>query len=257
MPISSELYQALLNKTGWSPAKLSRKAGALADDHGPMTPEEARYIIAHEHGIDLRKYGLSPEDIDRVRALRASGARLDAGSSRGRAVRPAVAERCVAQARTDATDRRPLTPSSLFDSRALHSRVVASSKKRFVNGHRSDSIRAAFQAVNNRVRKMSGITDVDDGQALVAKAFEDKNPTLRMTDLNTVADKDEHAGLRFLAMGGMRGLRNPRSHADEEWWTDGDVDFVLEALALASLLHRCLDLCEAYGKRGGARRGQT
>jgi uncharacterized protein (TIGR02391 family) len=217
-----------------------------------MTPEEARYIIAHEHGIDLRKYGLSPEDIDRVRALRASGARLDLASSRGRAIRPAAAERGVTEARIDATDPRPLTPSALFDSRGFHPRIVKSSKSRFVNGQRSDSIRAAFQAVNNRIRKMSGITDVDDGQALAARAFEDKNPTLRMTDLNTVPDKDEHAGVRFLAMGGMRGLRNPRSHADEEWWTDGDVDFVLEALALASLLHRCLDLCEAYSKRAGA-----
>ncbi len=57
MAIESDLYQALLKKTGWSAATLSRKANALWRDHGPMTPDEARYIIAHEHGIDLRKYG--------------------------------------------------------------------------------------------------------------------------------------------------------------------------------------------------------
>ncbi len=118
-----------------------------------------------------------------------------------------------------------------------------------MNGHRSDAIRAAFQAVNNRARKTGGISgDVDDGQALVGEAFKDKNPVLQMTDRSTVPEKDEHAGLRFLAMGGMRGLRNPRSHADDEWWTDDDVDFVLECLAIASLLHRCLDHCQEYGR---------
>lgn len=148
-------------------------------------------------------------------------------------------------------DARPPTPSALFDSRRFHPQVVKSSKKRFVNGQRSDAIRASFQAVNNRVRKMTGITGVADGQGLVGKAFEDDNPSLQMSDLKSDSERDEHAGLRFLAMGGMRGLRNPRSHAHDEWWTDGDVDFVLDALALASLLHRCLDQCDAHSQRAG------
>lgn len=251
MAINSDLYRALLKKTGWSPATLSRKAEALRRDYGPMTPDEARYIIAHEHGIDLRKYPIAPEELDRVQTLRASGATVTPAFHGGATTRTAK-EAGVAESRAEPEEPRPPTPSALFDSRGFHPAVVRSSKKRFVSGHRSDAIRAAFQAVNNRVRKMGGISgDVDDGQALMGEAFKDKTAILQMTDRTTGPEKDEHAGLRFLAMGGMRGLRNPRSHADEEWWTDGDVDFVLECLALASLLHRCLDHCQERSKRAG------
>jgi len=245
VPINSDLYEALRRKTGWSAATISRKADALRREHGPMTPDQARYIIAHERGIDLRKFGIPATEIDKVQALRASGATLSSRAPVSRAVR----ERAPA-ARAVPARPRPPTPSALFDSRAFHPAVVTSSKTRFVNGHPSDAIRNAFVALNNRVRKMSAITDdVDDGQALMGEAFKQQNPVLRMTDLGTVPEKDEHAGLRFLAMGGMRGMRNPRSHDDQDWWTDSDVGFVLEALALASLQHRCLDHCQDYRKR--------
>ena len=246
MAISSGLYKALIGQTGWSPAKLGRIASALARQHGPMTPDEARYIVAHEHGINLRKHGVSASELDRVRMLRAAGA-ASAVAERNAPVAPPRKE-TAAPAKVETRDARPVTPSALFDSRDFHPHVVKSSKKRFVSGHRSDALRAAFVSVNNRVRRMSGILDADDGQALVSRAFGDKMPVLRMTGLSTLPERDEQIGLQFLAMGGMRGIRNPRSHADEQWWTDEDPRFVLEALALASLLHRCLDHCEARNK---------
>lgn len=248
MAINSNLYKALQSKTGWSAATLSRKADALRREHGPMTPDQARYIIAHERGIDLRKYGLSAAEIDKVQALRASGATTV--RSFEPVSRPTAAR--VRAARTPPPGPRPPTLTELFDSRAFHTAVVRSSKKRFVNGHPSDAIRNTFVALNNRVRKMSAIPDdVDDGQKLMGEAFKHQNPVLRMTDLGTMPERDEHTGLRFLAMGGMSGLRNPRSHDDQDWWTDSDLEFVLEALALASLLHRCLDHCQDYRKRAG------
>jgi uncharacterized protein (TIGR02391 family) len=83
----------------------------------------------------------------------------------------------------------------------------------------------------------------------MADTFKDAEPLLRMTSLTSVPEIDEQAGLKFLAMGGMRGLRNPRSHSDEEWWTDGSLEYVLDALSVASFLHRCLDHCQEYQKQ--------
>lgn len=247
MAISTALYKALQSKTGWSAATISRKADALRREHGPMTPDEARYIIAHERGIDLRKSGVAQAEIEKVQALRASGATLTISPVAIRRVRESAPA-----ARAASTRPRQPTLGMLFDSRSFHPAVATSSRKLFVNGHPSDAIRKAFVAVNNRVRKMGAISDdVDDGQALMGEAFKEKQPALQMTDRKTTPEKDEHAGLRFLAMGGMRGMRNPRSHDDQDWWTDSDVEFVLEALALASLQHRCLDHCQDYKKRTG------
>ena len=252
MALNSTLYSALLSATGWSPATLSRKADQLRVAHGPMTADEARHIIAHERGIDLEKYDVPAQQIERVRTLRASGATLS-HTSAPRTHSSAAVRPTRSGPSSEPSITSPPTPRTLFNSRSFHPAVVRSSRNRFVNGQRSDAIRAAFVAVNNRTRRMGNIrNEVDDGQALAGVAFSENSPILQMTDLATVPKIDEQVGLRFLAMAGIRGMRNPRSHADEEWWTDEDVGFVLECLAFASLLHRCLDHCQAYRQRSEA-----
>jgi hypothetical protein len=47
---------------------LNQRAKRLKDKHGPMTTDEAVYIIAHVEGIDLSKY-LPLETLDRIRSL--------------------------------------------------------------------------------------------------------------------------------------------------------------------------------------------
>lgn len=238
MAISKELYQALKKVIG-SPATISRRASKLIRDHGPMTAEEARWVIAHEASIDLRRFGLTTEQLDRVRQLRASIRdnpvdRSQPAPSRGDENQQILTAR-EAQA----------TPAAVFSSRNFHPEVEKSSRKLYVGGHHADSIRKAFQGANNRVKRLAALTD--DGQGLMSKAFAKDSPPLQMTDLSTQSKLDEHEGARFLMMGGMAAMRNPRAHEDS-WETDGDPIFVLEALALASILHRFLDRCERFRK---------
>lgn len=66
--INRDVRQELLTKLGVSRQALSQRAQRLKDKYGPMTTDEAVYIIAHTEGVDLAKY-LPLEILDRVRSL--------------------------------------------------------------------------------------------------------------------------------------------------------------------------------------------
>lgn len=203
-----------------------------------MSRDEARWIIAHELGIDLGKFGVGREDVERVQRLRSS-------MQRGRPVALAAP---VATGPTPSRSTRSVsvgpTPASVFNSRGLHMNVEKSSRGLFVGGHATDAVRRAFQGVNNRVRKLASTTR--DGHDLMAYAFKPESPVMRMTDMSSQSEIDEQRGLMYLMMGAMAAIRNPSTH-DDAWALDGEQEAVLDALAFASLLHRYLDRCEEFG----------
>ena len=203
-----------------------------------MSGDEARWIIAHEAGIDLRTHNLNQAQLDRVRELRPITEAAQPETRRSRrspSARPAPAS-------VPASDAAP-TPAAMFNARNLHPAVVRRSRGLFVGGHNKDAVRAAFQSVNNRVQRLSGLSR--DGQPLMADAFREVGPALQMTVLANQSEVDEHNGTRFMMMGAWTGMRNPRAHEDK-WEPDNDVAAVLDALSFASLLHRLLNRCEAY-----------
>ena len=239
MAISADLNNAILKTLGISSMTLSRRAKSLAQRHGPMSGDEARWIIAHDAEIDLRKYGLSEVQLDRVRELRPSTQVTEPQLAGNRGAAAAKSLPVPAAAKEAAP-----TPSAIFNARDFHQAIVKSSRKLFVGGHHTEAIHRAFQSVNNRVKKLSGIAD--DGQKLMGRAFAKKSPALQMTGLTSVSEIDEHNGTGLMMMGAMGGLRNPRAHEEGRWEPDDDLQSVVEALCFASLLHRFLDRCEAY-----------
>ncbi len=66
--VKREIREALLKKLKISKQALSQRANRLKDKHGPMTTDEAVYIIAHMERIDLSKY-LPLALLDKIRAL--------------------------------------------------------------------------------------------------------------------------------------------------------------------------------------------
>ena len=229
-----ELRKALLKKLGASKQAMYQQAGRIKKKYRPISTEDAIYWLAVDKGIDVSKF-LDKEDFDRIRQMRLLQAPQMNSDSRGLAPRPAVSP-----APTRDTAR---TPAALFNARDFHSAVSRRSRKLFVDGHNKDAIRAAFQSVNNRVKRLSGLSR--DGQPLMSDAFKEANSALQMSDLTTDSEINEHNGIRFLMMGAMTGMRNPRAHEDK-WEPDDDVAAVLDALSFASLLHRFLDRCELY-----------
>ena len=209
-----------------------------------MSSDEARHVLAHEAGIDLRSHGLAGTEIERVRALRAQMRAVNATGAG--AVSGDAAKRTGHQpTRATRAGTPPATTSraSLFDVRDFHSTVVTRSKRAFVNRFNQDAVLRAFRSVNNRVKTLTATSK--DGVPLMGWAFAPDNPQLQATPLSEQSQIDEQRGMMMLMQGAMSAMRNPRAHEDE-WGPDADEAAVLEALSLASLLHRFLDRCEAY-----------
>lgn len=66
--VNRAIRRELLEKLGITKQALSQRAKKLKESYGPMTTEEAVYVIAHQEGIDLAKH-LSLAVLDRIRSL--------------------------------------------------------------------------------------------------------------------------------------------------------------------------------------------
>ena len=66
--VKHEVREKLLTKLRISHQALSKRAKRLKEKHGPMTTDEAVYIVAHLEGIDLSRY-LPLQYLDRIRSM--------------------------------------------------------------------------------------------------------------------------------------------------------------------------------------------
>jgi len=119
----------------------------------------------------------------------------------------------------------------------LHPDVLAAAARLFEDGHYAQSIFEAFKAVEVRVRTLSKLELV--GQDLMAKAFNEGAPLISVAVEPGLSGKNEQQGFKFLFMGAMTGIRNPKGHGFVE---QPDPERALEYLGFASLLLRRLDL---------------
>lgn len=196
-----------------------------------MTGDEARWVIAHDLGINLGQH-LSDEQMERVAVLRARGARWPLDSKQEPAKPSAAAPP------TRPPTPQPDSPRSRFDARDFHPRVARDARRLFVDGHRTEAIRKAFQAVNNRVKRLAGTSR--DGFSLMTHAFGGDPPPLAVNARVTESEQDEQQGMMHLFAGAVLSQRNPRTHEDD-WEWDREESYALDCLSLASLLHRILD----------------
>lgn len=119
---------------------------------------------------------------------------------------------------------------------ALHADIRQVADRYLRSGHPEVAIFEAFKAINKRVKAMTGL-DID-GHPLMAKAFGNADPPIRLGDLSTETGRNVQAGYRFMFMGAVQGIRNPDAH---ELFKQLDTEEALETLAFASLLMRRLD----------------
>jgi uncharacterized protein (TIGR02391 family) len=124
------------------------------------------------------------------------------------------------------------TVNSLYYALRLHPRIRKASESLFKTGHYAQAIFEAFKCIEVMVREKSRVND-KDGQALMADVFNENRPTLRLNQLQTTSEKDEQIGFKFIFMGAMTGIRNPKAHDLVE---QRNPYRTLEYLALASLL---------------------
>lgn len=125
------------------------------------------------------------------------------------------------------------SPIQLFNALQLHPRIIRASKSLFNSGHYAEAIFAAFKAVNNFTKRK--VDQPLDGKDLMAKAFNEDKPIIKINKLTSRSERDEQEGFRFLFMGAMVGIRNPKAHDDIRQINPYKT---LEYLAFASLLMR-------------------
>lgn len=68
MATNPKLRAELLSDLKCSPQALSQRANVVKSKYGPMSTEEAVYVIAHQHGYDLSKY-VDADTVTRVREI--------------------------------------------------------------------------------------------------------------------------------------------------------------------------------------------
>jgi uncharacterized protein (TIGR02391 family) len=106
----------------------------------------------------------------------------------------------------------------------------------FESKHYAQAIFEAFKAVECYVKEKTGQTL--SGKDLMAKVFREDAPIIKLNDLSDQIDRDEQEGFKFLFMGAMVGIRNPKAHSmiDQQ-----DPYLTLEYLAFASMLLKRID----------------
>ena len=122
-----------------------------------------------------------------------------------------------------------------FDERNIHPDIVAVSRKLFDDGHYSQATFEAFKYLEKQVQSASGLKD--SGQKLMLSAFDEAKPRIKLNSLQTVSERDEQGGYRFMFAGATSAIRNPRGHDVN---LPDTIDLCLDHLSIASVLLRRL-----------------
>jgi len=122
---------------------------------------------------------------------------------------------------------------AIFNAMQFHPKVVEASKACFTAGNYREAILNAFIALIDYVKEKTKLTT--DTKDLMAKAFNIDNPVIKLNSLKEPYERDEQEGFRFLYMGAVVGIRNPKAH---KLIPQSNPLYTLEYLAFASLLMR-------------------
>ena len=134
----------------------------------------------------------------------------------------------------------------------IHPRICLVSKKLYEDGHYADSAVDAFIEINDRVKqiykRLSPNPDKSlDGQALMNKVFSKDDALLEICNRGVESGEDIHNGTRFMLVGAMSALRNPKAHAN----ITISAEEAMRRLMFASMLMYMIDDAEKQAEKRG------
>jgi uncharacterized protein (TIGR02391 family) len=138
------------------------------------------------------------------------------------------------------SERKETGLLALYHEVIKHEVIRKETESLYSTGHYAQAIFEAYKTLNNLVKNKSGL-DLD-GKDLMAQAFSEKNPILKLNKMKTQSEKDEQIGFKLILMGVMIGIRNPKAHDSIR---QTDPIRTLEYLALADLLATRIDETES------------
>ena len=143
----------------------------------------------------------------------------------------------VAEEQGRAFDGEAVTPLQVFDASRLHCAIVGVSRELFADGYYAQAIFEAFKRVEIEVKEVSGLKE-KFGTGLMKCAFKGQEPTIKLTRMNTLSERNDQAGFKLIFTGTMTGIRNEKAH---DIIKQRDPYKTLHYLVLASLLLKRLD----------------
>src|SRR5256885_12241047 len=123
-----------------------------------------------------------------------------------------------------------------FDSRNIHTNLPPKVQELFDDGHYPEATFHAFKYLDKIVEMHAGISE--SGYKLMMTAFSETSPKVQLTPLKTTSEKDEQQGYKFIFVGGVLAIRNPRGH---EYTVVDNPDICLDHLSFVSMLLRRLE----------------
>ena len=98
----------------------------------------------------------------------------------------------------------------------IHPEICKVTKDRFAGELYADSIEAAFKEINSRIKKLvKKHRNVEhDGADLMRTCFSEKNPILKISEMETENGRNVQKGYMEIFAGAMTGIRNPKAHSN-------------------------------------------
>ena len=126
-----------------------------------------------------------------------------------------------------------------FDWQNIHTIIQRIAKPRFESSHFADAVEASFKEINDIIKKayINKEGQEKDGDSLMRKAFStssNNTPLFLLADNSTDSGRNIQQGYMDIFAGSMKGIRNPKAHAN----LDVNPDEAWEMIVLASHLMR-------------------
>jgi len=127
----------------------------------------------------------------------------------------------------------PASFQKMVDELGLHTVLQPECPKLFKDGHVNECARKALEKYETYVQRKTGSSAI--GKNLMANAFSETLPGVKIEDIATKRGKGLQEGFKFLSMGAMSFWRNMFSHGDEEQIPHQDAIAILATVS--HLLH--------------------
>lgn len=128
----------------------------------------------------------------------------------------------------------------------IHPQILAFCRPEIISENLFHLIFEASKCPLNELRSLSGLTD--DGNTLVNKCFDGKNPLIVMNRLTTSDEISEHKGVQALLNSIVYLYRNPKAH-QPKYFSSDNYQSTLEALIIISWARYALDHCSRNNTR--------
>ncbi|MEZ4947711.1 MAG: TIGR02391 family protein [Cyclobacteriaceae bacterium] len=105
-----------------------------------------------------------------------------------------------------------------FNWDLIHSEIAKVSKSRFKPPHYADAVEAAYKEINkiikNEYKAIKG--EEKDGDRLMKTVFSVDNPLVKLVEQTSESGRNIQQGYMEIFAGAMKGIRNPKAHANVE-----------------------------------------